>query len=130
MTIPDAIVTAVGAAVLDVAVFDGIVPTEPPNRYAVVYPDTGTLAALAVCGISDSVTVRWQVTSVAPDREMAAWIAITIRDTTVDTKPAVDGWVVGPIRHTFSQTPQRDEAVLDRPVVYQVDLYGLLATRA
>lgn len=129
MTVPDALLSMIGDAVLDVAVFDGRVPTEPPERYVVVYPDAGTLDALAVCGASDSATHRWQVTCVAPDRAMAGWLAEHVRDGTVDQKPTVDGWECGPVRHTYSMFPQRDEAVMERHVVYQVDQYRLLATR-
>lgn len=114
----------------DLVVFDGIVPPEPPTRYAVVYIDDGTLAALAACGRQDSATVRWQVTSVAPDRQQASWISQKIRDNTVDTTPTPDGWVCGPVNHVFSERPGRDETVGERPVVYKPDLYDLLATRA
>lgn len=129
MTVPDAIVALVKAAVPGVAVFDGRVGDTPPDRYVVVYPDSGTVKAVAACGESDSATFRWQVTSVAPDRQMAAWLATEVRDGTVDTRPVVAGWVCGPVGHNYGQLPQRDEAVAERPVVYQVDLYDLLATR-
>lgn len=130
MTVPDTVLGMIGAAVLDVSVFDGSVPTEPPERYAVFYPDIGTLDALTVCGTSDSAVFRFQVTSVAPDRAMAAWIAAHIRDDIVDARPSVDGWECGPIRHTYSMLPQRDESVMEHHVVYAVDQYALLTTRA
>lgn len=144
MTIPDAVIAAVadclpGASLWDgdspvdvsaLLVFDGIVPPTPPTRYAVVYVDPGTLNALAVCGRSDDVTVRWQITSVAPDAQRARWIASHARDGIVDQRPSVDGWGCGLIRHTYAQPPQRDEAVVGRPAVYQVDLYELSATRS
>lgn len=129
MTVPDTVLDMIGAAILDVAVYDGIVPTEPPDRYVVVYTDPGTLQELAVCNQSDSATFRWQTTCVAPDRQMAAWLAEHVRDGTVDMRPAVDGWSCGLVCHTYSQFPQRDETVMERPVVYQVDQYHLLATR-
>jgi hypothetical protein len=128
VTVPDAVIELVGSAVLDVAVFDGIVPNTPPDRYVVVYADNGTLAALAACGESDSAMYRWQVTAVAPDRQMSAWLADKVR-ATVNTRPAVDGWECGPVEHTYSMFPQRDETVQERPVVYAVDQYSLLATR-
>lgn len=130
MTLPDAVLAMIRAAVPDVTVYDGLVPTEPASRYAVVYIDDGTLRALAACGVSDSATVRWQVTAVAPDREMASWIAATIRDNTVDRTPAATGWGCGLIQHVFSERPGRDETVAQLPVVYKPDLYDLLATRA
>lgn len=144
MTIPDTVIATLaanlpGAALwdgnspvneTDLLVFDGAVPPTPPLRYAVIYIDPGTLHALAVCGESDDVTVRWQITSVAPDAQQARWIAESSRDGIVDRRPTVDGWGCGLIRHTYSQTPQRDEAVPERRAVYQVDLYELSATRA
>lgn len=129
VTIPDALVAAITAAVAPAAAYDGMVPDEPADRYVVVYADPGTLTAVAACGRSDSVTHRWQVTSVAPTREQAAWLATRVRDTTVDTVPVVAGWSCGQIRHTYAQLPQRDETVLERSVSYQVDLYELLATK-
>jgi hypothetical protein len=129
VTVPDEILSLIVAAVPGVAVFDGRVGDTPADRYVVVYPDPGTVKALAVCGQSDSVTFRWQVTAVAPDRERAAWLAVAVRDATIDARPVVAGWVCGPVCHSYAQLPQHDEAVAELPVVYQVDLYDLLATR-
>jgi hypothetical protein len=143
VTIPDAvlalIVSALPGATLwddeapfaadDLLVFDGRVPPEPPTRYVVYWPDNGTRRALAVCGVSDDVMYRWQTTCVAPDRQMAAWLADRIQDGIVDTKPVVDGWVCGQIKHTYSQQPQHDETVMEKPVVYMGDLYELRAQR-
>lgn len=129
MSLSDAILASIRAAVPGVDVFDGIVPNEPPARYVVVYVDDGTLAALAVCSRSDSVTARWQTTCVAPDREMAGWLATRIRDNTVDSTPTSAGWVCGQICHQFSERPSRDETVQEKPVAFKIDLYDLLATR-
>lgn len=145
MTVPDAVIARIVAAIpggvlaatdpdqqfpdTQVPVYDGIVPTTPPTRYVVVYIDIGTRQALAACGASDSATVRWQTTSVAPNGPMARWVADKVA-ASVDVRPAAAGWVCGPIQHTYSQRPQRDETVAERPVVYQVDQYELLATRS
>lgn len=129
MTLSAAILTSIRAVVPGVDVYDGIVPDEPPDRYVVVYVDDGTLAALAVCAQSDSATCRWQTTCVAPDREMAGWLATRIRDNTVDTTPVAAGWSCGRICHQFSERPSRDETVQEKPVVFKIDLYDLLATR-
>src|SRR5690606_41937784 len=65
----------------DVSVYDGQVPEPPPRRYVVVYADHGTRsAAERVDDQSTSVTYRWQVTSVAPDRGMAHWLAERVAD--------------------------------------------------
>lgn len=110
-------------------VFDGIVPPVPPSRYVVVYADDGTREAGAVCAESTGAAFRWQTTCVAPDRQMAAWLASTIRDALTDARPTSDDWLPGQIEHTFSQLPRRDEQVMDRPVVYAVDTYSLQAER-
>lgn len=129
MSLAAAILASIKAAVPGVTVYDGIVPDEPPDRYVVVYVDDGTLAALAVCNQSDSATCRWQTTCVAPDREMAGWLATRIRDNTVDTTPVAAGWTCGQICHQFSERPSRDETVQEKPVAFKIDLYDLLATR-
>ncbi len=145
MSVPDAVIARIVAAIpggvlaatdpdqvfpaTQVPVYDGIIPTAPPTRYVVVYIDVGTRDALAACGTSDSATVRWQTTSVAPNGPMVRWVAEKVLGS-VDTRPVAAGWSCGPIQHTFSQRPQRDETVAERPVVYQVDQYELLATRS
>jgi hypothetical protein len=130
VSLPDAVIAMIRAAVPDVTVYDGMVPETPDERYAVVYIDDGTRAAVAACGQSDSATLRWQVTSVAPDRGMASWIATKILDELLDRSPSTDGWVCGQIKHVFSERPGRDETVAARPVAFRPDLYDLLATRA
>lgn len=146
MNIPDAVIAEIVAAIPggvlastdvdqafteeQVPVFDGIVPKTPPGRYVVVYISPGTLEAVAACGQNDSVYVRWQNTAVAPDGGQLRWLAEKSRDGSVDQRPAADGWSCGPIQHVYSQYPQRDETVAERPVVFLVDQYELLATRA
>lgn len=145
MTVPDAVLAQIVAAIPggvlattdtdqvfppeQVPVFDGLIPAVPPSRYVVVYIDIGTRQALAACGSSDSAYVRWQTTSVAADGQMARWVADKVCDS-VDTRPVATGWSCGPIQHVYSQRPQRDETVAERPVVYQVDQYEVLATRS
>lgn len=150
MSVPDAVVALVvaslpGAALWqqadappptdDLLVFDGIVPPNPPNRYVVAYVDDGTRTPgpgqtnAPVCDESTADLYRWQITSVAPDRQMASWLATRVRNGLVDVRITVDGFVPGLIRHTFSQLPQRDEQVLERPVVFTVDQYRLHAER-
>jgi hypothetical protein len=113
-----------------VPVYDGIIPKTPPLRYVIVYISPGTLQALAACGQHDSAYVRWQNTCVAPDGGQVRWIVEKSRDGTVDAKPSAAGWSCGPVEHVYSQYPQRDETVAERPSVYQVDLYEVLATKA
>lgn len=132
--IPAAILALVGEAVPGVTVYDGRVPDGPghdplPDRYVAVYIDRGTRSGEAVDSVSSSRTWRWQVTCVAPDRGMAAWLAEQVADALVDVRPTVGGWVCGQIKHTFSQQPQADEQVQERPVVVAMDLYVLLAEK-
>jgi len=113
----------------DVAVYAGQVPKPPPERYVVVYADPGQLRSETVDRRSSGVTWSWQTTCVAPDRDMAAWLAMRVRDTLVDKRPAVVGWSCGLIEHTLTRFPQRDEQVLERPAVFVVDQYRLVAER-
>lgn len=124
-----AFLQAIRDALPGVQVFDGQVLPQPPQRYVVVYPDIGTREADTVEHQSTSTTFRWQTTCVAPDREMAAWLAETVQNALVDTRPEVDGWSTGLVEHTFSLPPARDETVLERPVVVAIDRYQLLADR-
>lgn len=127
--VPDVVHGLLATAAGAVTVYDGRVPTEPGDRYAIFWPDIGTVRALTVCGVSDDAVFRWQVTTVAPDRQQAAWLAERLRDATVDVRPSVDGWACGQIKHTYSQPPQHDETVMERPAVYMGDLYELRAQR-
>jgi len=130
VTLPDTVIAMIQAAVPDVVVYDGIIPDQPPARYAIVYIDNGTREAYAACNVSDSSMFRWQVTAVAADRAMAVWVADTIADAIVDKTPTVAGWICGQIKHVFSERPARDETVAEKPMVFKPDLYELLATRA
>ena len=128
MSIADAVVAAISDAV-PVPVYDGLVLQTPPQRHVVVYVDNGTLSSMAVCGVSDSAVVRWTIHAIAPDRAMAAWLAMRVRDAIVDQTMTATGWVCGPVQHTFSQQPQREEVVMERPISNAIDQYSLLATR-
>lgn len=146
MSVPDAVlaevVAALPGAVLweqgpaaphadELLVFDAIVPPQPPRRYVAVYSDDGhrTPGAgrsnAAVSGQSTSDVYRWQVTCVAPDRHMTVWLSGRIRDHLVDRRLSVDGWDAGLIRHDGGQRARPDETVLERPVIYAVDLYAV-----
>lgn len=136
MTVPDAILALIEAAIPGVTVFDSGVPDEDeseplPTRYAVYWPDDGTRALgpedMRVAVQSTGEQFTFQVSSVAPDRQMAAWIARTIRDAITDETPIVEGYSCGPIRHTLSASPDRNEQVLSRRSVLIADRYELLA---
>lgn len=117
----------------DLVVFDGLVPPTPPRRYIVTYIGDGvrspgpTFDDMAVSDEPSTEAFWWQTTAVAPDRAMASWIARTVRDYLVGRRITVDGHDPGLIRHTFTQLPQRDEQVLERPAVFAIDQYRLLS---
>jgi hypothetical protein len=133
MTVPDGVLQLIEAAVPGVTVYDAGVPEEPPERYAVYWPDDGSRALgsqnMRVAVQSTGERFTWQVSSVGPDRQMAAWIAKRIRDTITDVTPVVEGYSCGPIQHQFSVSPDREEQVLSRQSVLMADRYELLAER-
>lgn len=145
MSVPDAVLAEIVAAIPggvlaptdtdqqftagQIPVFDGIIPKTPPDRYVIVYIDNGTRHALAACGQSDSAYVRWQTTAVAPDGGQVRWLGDKVLGS-VDVTPTATGWVCGQIQHVYGQRPQRDETVAERPVVYLIDQFEVLATRA
>lgn len=138
MTVPDVVLGLIVAAVPVVTVFDSGVPDEDeseplPTRYAVYWPDDGTRGLdpddMRVAVQSTGERFTFQVSSVAPDRQMAAWIARTIRNAITDVTPVVEGYSCGPIQHTLSASPDRQEQVLSRRSVLIADRYEFLADR-
>jgi hypothetical protein len=95
----------------------------------VVRCDTGNPSALAVCSDSDSSVFRPYVTSVGRDGIEARWLAELVQEGILDARPVAAGWSCGQIKHNVQSPPATDEQVLDRPVVYLVDQYVLLASR-
>lgn len=134
MTVGDAVLALVEAAVPGVTVYDAHVPsstaTSPlPGRYVVVYPTTPQLSAEGLCA-SDTVRAEWQVTSVGATRPEAQWLAEHVRDGLVDRRPTVPGMTCAPIEHTGSQPVRWDDQVAGRVVLYATDQYGFDATLA
>jgi hypothetical protein len=138
MSVPDAILALIRAAVPTIVVFDSAVPDQDesqsiPERYAVFWPDEGSSnfepTNQRVAVQTTGKRFNWQVSSVAPDRQMAAWIATRIRDAITDVRPVVDGWDCGYIQHQFSVMPERDEQILAKRSVMIPDRFELLAER-
>lgn len=134
MSLAAAILTRARQAVPAVTVYDGKVPDgqvsgQPPERYAVLYLADPRMSAENVAHQSTGGHLSFQVTSVAPDREMASWLATRIRDALVDHRPQAAGWSPGLIEHTFTAEPRPDEQVQERDVILLVDRYQLLAER-
>lgn len=137
MTIPDAAVAAVRAALTawsSVKVYDSIITGDPSNQYVVVYPANGELSSVDLDCTYDSGRFTFQVTSVAAGTsrllgQECRGLATRVRDTLVGQVLTIDGWACDPIEHDFSQGPQRDEDVLERPTVFAADGYRLDAHR-
>jgi hypothetical protein len=132
MTLPDGVLAIVRAPVPAVTVFDGGVPDEDesvtiPDRFAVYWPDIGTIENSQVSQDPTGELFRFQVNAVAPDRGMADWIARTIRNGIVNVKPLVPGYQCGRIQHEFSLPAQNDEQVLSKRRVILISRFTLLA---
>jgi hypothetical protein len=132
MTLPDAVLALIQGLPDMVRVFDSGVPDEDestviPDRFAVYWPDTGTVESSQVSMDPTGDLFRFQVNAVAPDRGMADWIARTVRDGIVGVKPRVPGYQCGRIQHEFSLPAQRDEQVLSKRRVLLISRYTLLA---
>jgi hypothetical protein len=134
VSVPAAILALIETAVDPVTVYDGRVPDGtasdvPPSRYVAAYIADPHRLAENVAHESSGGPVRWQVTCVAPDREMASWLASRVRDALLDQRPVAAGWDCGLIIHAGSQRPRPDEQVQERPVVLVTDQYEVLVER-
>jgi hypothetical protein len=132
MTLADGVLALVRAPVPMVTVFDSGVPDQDesvtiPDRFAVYWPDTGTIENSQVSMDPTGELFRFQVNAVAPDRGMADWIARTIRDGIVNVKPRIPGYQCGRIQHEFALPAQIDEQVLSKRRVLLINRYTLLA---
>jgi hypothetical protein len=134
-TLADTILAAVTAAVPgDVRVFDTIVPGVAPARYVMMYIPAGQRSAQAVDGVSDCVSLDFQVTSVASSSDpsysaaMCRWLAAAVRDALTDLVVTADGVAAGRIVHRGSQGPRPDEATPDKKV-FATDQFTLETVR-
>jgi hypothetical protein len=123
-----------------VGVYDTQVPGIPQadsdgvGRYVVLYPISGQRSVSGAAGASNDLSVTVQATSVAwfanasdsPAPE-CRWVAEQVRDALTDWVPPIDGF--GPVLHTLSRPGASDEKIRDRPAVYAVDQFSVLADR-
>ena len=131
MNVPEAVLDAIGLAVPGVVVYDGLVPDVPADRYIVLYAGNGTRQRLAVCDTADGGRWSWQVTSVAPTAAMARWLSAAVQGYHMVHRITASGWVPSPVAQDYGQPfPMRDEAVMERPVVYTVDQYSTYSATA
>lgn len=143
-TIPDAILAelaslhatpSVPPAANDVQVHDGEVRGIPANRYYLAGIGNELRTSSTVDGVARDYSGTFTVTSVAmnPDSNapvtfLARNLAKKARDRLVGLKLDVDGLEVGPLVHTFTQRPLKDDDITDRVVMFVVDEYAVLAT--
>lgn len=131
MSLPDAALALVTAAVPGVPVYDGRVVKA--DRYVVLWSDAGLLSAQDVAQTSDLITYRFRLTYVSGGaqvgRRTCAWLADRCRFALVDIVPIVDGWQFGPIALESTQPIQLDP---DEPtdVMYGSDGFVVSGARA
>ena len=132
MSLPDVILDLVTAAVPDVPVHDGHVPTFT-DRYVVLWADPGTVSAQDVAHTSDLVQYRFRLTYVTggaqAGRRSVAWLAGHCRAALIDVMPTVPGWVFGPIE-LESTAPIQVDPDSETTVLYGVDSFVVLGARA
>lgn len=137
MSLADYVLGRLRSALPGVPVYDRQVPDdgtagEPPDRYVVVWMPSPDRQSSDVSGRSTNRNVRWQTTSVAPDRGMAEWLSDRVCAVLVDHRPVVDGWAPGPIQYIQSymaseQQPEVHDLVLARQRVSLMDRFEVLA---
>lgn len=133
-TTVDAFIAEVRAALAPIgtSVFDAIVQGKPPAQYAAVYASTAHIDDDSLCTYGQGV-IRVQVTSVASGPgslgQECRGIAERVRDHLAGRVLIADDWRCGEIEHDYSNPPQRDEDVLDRPTVFATDGYRFLVVR-
>lgn len=133
MTLADAVIGMITAGIpAGVPVYDNAVPDdgvegEPPVRYVVLWMPNPTRGTEGVDGQSTDRFTRFQTTSVAPDRGMAAWLSNAVADALTDETPVVEGWTREPIQHVMSFIPEAEEMVLSRKRVSIMDRFEQLA---
>lgn len=108
--------------------YDGSVPDLPTFPYYVLYTDTGIDAKTKVCGESDEMTFRFQITSVGETADAAAIVAGAVRTVVLDARPVVAGrGSVNRIRKETGIPVREDKDVTlpssNRHPLYAVDTY-------
>jgi hypothetical protein len=119
----------------DVQVWDGEVRGVPANRYVQVVVGNEVRSASSVDAVARDYLSRFTVQCVAtnpnsnfPVTALARNLGRKVRDHLVGRTLTVDGLVVGLIVHETSEGPFKDDDVADRPVMFVVDEYAVLAT--
>jgi hypothetical protein len=110
-------------------------PTVPPAPNDVQVWDNEVRSASSVDAVARDYLSRFTVQCVAtnpnsnfPVTALARNLGRKVRDHLVGRTLTVDGLVVGLIVHETSEGPFKDDDVADRPVMFVVDEYAVLAT--
>lgn len=113
----------------NLTVFDRPVPdlTAPP--YVRVYVSLDREDRTSLCNTSDEPHVRITTHSVGATDESAWIVSDQVRTSLLDVKPAVTGYVAGPIDHELGIPPQEDNST-GRPVLDVVDVWTFTSTPA
>lgn len=108
--------------------YDGAVPDLPTFPYFVLYTDTGIDDKTKVCGESDQMTFRFQITSVGETADAARIVAGAVRAVVLDARPVVAGRAsVNRIRKETGIPVREDKDVTipssNRHPLFAVDTY-------
>lgn len=108
--------------------YDGAVPDRPTYPYYVLFTDTGIDEKTKVCGESDEMTFRFQITSVGLTADSARIVAGAVRAVVLDARPVVAGrGSVNRIRKETGIPIREDKDVTDatsnRHPLFAVDTY-------
>jgi hypothetical protein len=106
------------------AVYVGGAPPPPPDRYVVLYPDSGLPEDTGLDLDADQVEMLLQATYVGTTVEQALWVAERVRARLVNATPTVAGRVCWPLSIQVSQPLRRDDDVTP-PLYFAVDVYEL-----
>lgn len=92
---------------------DGQVPDNPDFPYAVLFVAARTEGQTRLCGDTDSLLFRFQVTSVGLTNQSAVIVSDAVRSLLVDVRPEVTGRVTGRIKPGASLPVTMDDSFID-----------------
>lgn len=114
------------ALLATVTVDDAETPNSAALPRVVLYADQGASTRDALCATPDGTVVTIQTTCVGETREQAGWLLDKVAELVENKRPAVTGFVCGPVQSLFSNLPRRDDDV-DPAVFYAVTTWRFTA---
>jgi hypothetical protein len=109
--------------------YEGQVPSKPSFPYAVLYADTGVEDATKLCGGSNRLDYRFQITSVGLTAASVFIVVDAARSLVLDVRPTIAGRTCRRVDHETSIPVRPDEDVTitetGRHPMYAVDTYRL-----